>query len=192
MSLYRSCLQLRYSEIYLETHISTKRVGTQKTPWVSREEGHRWRPARSRESSRPGPQTPLGVVMGLTLQHLRQRREFVNVAKKGRKYAAPGLVLQALNRLDDQRSNDGLVTSSAVRIGFTVTRKVGNAVVRNRVKRRLRAVASQIPPIHFRGNFDLVLVGRAETKSRSFEELKQDLLKALNHVEAYGADETGS
>ena len=192
MSLYRSCLQLRYSEIYLETHISTKRVGTQKTPWVSREEGHRWRPACSRESSRPGPQTPLGVVMGLTLQHLRQRREFVNVAKKGRKYAAPGLVLQALNRLDDQRSNDGLVTSSAVRIGFTVTRKVGNAVVRNRVKRRLRAVASQIPPIHFRGNFDLVLVGRAETKSRSFEELKQDLLKALNHVEAYGADETGS
>ena len=191
MSLYRSCLQLRYSEIYLETHISTKRVGTQKTPWVSREEGHRWRPARSRESSRPGPQTPLSVVMGLTLQHLRQRREFVNVAKKGRKYATPGLVLQALNRRDDQRSNDGLVTSSAVRIGFTVTRKVGNAVVRNRVKRRLRAVASKIPPIHFKGNFDLVLVGRAETKNRSFEELKQDLVKALNHVEAYGADETG-
>ena len=128
--------------------------------------------------------------MGLTLQHLRQRREFVNVAKKGRKYAAPGLVLQALNRLDDQCSNDGLATSSAlVRIGFTVTRKVGNAVVRNRVRRRLRAAASQIAPIHFKGNFDLVLIGRAETKDRNFEELKQDLLKALNHVEAY---ETGS
>ena len=185
-------MQLRYSEIYLETHISTKRVGTQKTPWVSREEGHRWRPACSRESSRPGPQTTLSVVMGLTLQHLRQRREFVNVAKKGRKYAAPGLVLQALNRLDDKCSNDVLAASSAVRIGFTVTRKVGNAVVRNRVKRRLRAAASQIPPIHFKGNFDLVLIGRAETKKRSFEELKQDLLKALNHVEAYGAAETGS
>ena len=130
--------------------------------------------------------------MGLTLQHLRQRREFVNVAKKGRKYAAPGLVLQALNRRDDQRSNDELVTSSAVRIGFTVTRKVGNAVVRNRVKRRLRAAASQIAPIHVKGNFDLVLIGRAETEDRNFEELKQDLLIALNHVGAYEAGETES
>ena len=118
--------------------------------------------------------------MGFTLQHLRQRREFVNVAKKGRKYAAPGLVLQALNRLDDQRSNDGLAASSAVRVGFTVTRKVGNAVVRNRVKRRLRAAASQIAPIHVKGNFDLVLIGRAKTENRNFEELKQDLLIEVN------------
>ena len=129
--------------------------------------------------------------MGLTLQHLRQRREFVNVAKKGRKYAAPGLVLQALNRLNDQRRNDGIATGSGVRIGFTVTRKVGNAVVRNRVRRRLRAAASQIAPKHAKGNFDLVLIGRAGTKKRNFEELKQDLLKALNHVGAYEADETG-
>ena len=129
--------------------------------------------------------------MGLTLQHLRQRREFVNVAKKGRKYAAPGLVLQALNRLNDQRRNDGIATGSGVRIGFTVTRKVGNAVVRNRVRRRLRAAASQIAPKYVKGNFDLVLIGRAGTKKRNFEELKQDLLKALNHVGAYEADETG-
>ena len=129
--------------------------------------------------------------MGLTLHHLRQRREFVNVAKKGRKYAAPGLVLQALNRLNDQRRNDGIAKGSGVRIGFTVTRKVGNAVVRNRVRRRLRAAASQIAPKHVKGNFDLVLIGRAGTKKRNFEELKQDLLKALNHVGAYEADETG-
>jgi len=191
VSLYRSCLQLRYSEIYLETHISTKRVGTQKTPWISREEGHSWRTACSRKSSRPGPKTPLRVVMGLTLQHLRQRREFVNVAKKGRKYAAPGLVLQALNRLNDQRRDYGIATGSGVRIGFTVTRKVGNAVVRNRVRRRLRAAASQIAPKHVKGNFDLVLIGRAGTKKRNFEELKQDLLKALKHIGAYEANETG-
>ena len=129
--------------------------------------------------------------MGLTLQHLRQRREFVNVAKKGRKYAAPGLVLQALNRLNDQRRNDGIATGSGVRIGFTVARKVGNAVVRNRVRRHLRAAASQIAPKHVKGNFDLVLIGRAGTKKRNFEELKQDLLEALNHVGAYEADETG-
>ena len=129
--------------------------------------------------------------MGLTLQHLRQRREFVNVAKKGRKYAAPGLVLQALNRLNDQRRNYKIATGSGVRIGFTVTRKVGNAVVRNRVRRRLRAAASQIASKHVKGNFDLVLIGRAGTKKRNFEELKQDLLKALKHIGAYEANETG-
>ncbi len=128
--------------------------------------------------------------MGLTLQHLRQRREFVNVAKKGRKYAAPGLVLQALNRLDDQCRFVEPSAGSAVRIGFTVTRKLGNAVVRNRVRRRLRAAAAQIAPIYVKGNFDLVLIGRTGTKNRNFEELKQDLLKALNHVGAYEADET--
>lgn len=129
--------------------------------------------------------------MGLTLQHLRQRREFVNVAKKGCKFGAPGLVLQAFNRLNDQRRIDGMAADSGIRIGFTVTRKVGNAVVRNRVRRRLRAAASQIVPKNVKGHFDLVLIGRAGTNKRNFEELKQDLLKALNHVGAYKADETG-
>ena len=66
-------------------------------------------------------------------RRLKQRREFLLVARAGRKFAAPGLVLQALKRR-------GAATSDAIerrdddeiRVGFTVTRKIGDAVVRNR------------------------------------------------------------
>jgi ribonuclease P protein component len=64
-------------------------------------------------------------------QRLKRRAEFLHVAAKGRKAPMPGLVLQALARND----------AAPVRLGFTVTKKVGNAVVRNRTRRRLREAA---------------------------------------------------
>ena len=66
---------------------------------------------------------------------LKRRAEFLRVAGKGSKAPTPGLVLQALRRGDD----------APARLGFTVTKKVGNAVVRNRTKRRLREAYAGIP-----------------------------------------------
>jgi len=117
-----------------------------------------------------------------SLPRLKRRKEFLRVARSGRKWAAPGLVLQTGRRPDSAG-----VEASAVRAGFTVTRKVGNAVVRNRAKRRLRAVATQILPSHGADGMDYVLIGRAGTLKRPFPLLVSDLETALKKLDAYRA-----
>lgn len=69
-----------------------------------------------------------------------------------------------------------------MRIGFTVSRKVGNAVTRNRVKRRLREIARQIVPAHGFAGSDHVLIGRTGAIDREFASLRQDLTRALQRV----------
>lgn len=113
------------------------------------------------------------------MERLKRRREFLRVAGAGRKWAAPGLVLQACPF--------GLAASEAtdVRYGLTVSRKVGGAVVRNRVRRRLRVVAETVLPKHAEPGHDYVLIGRASTVSRPFPALLDDLKIALRRVRAY-------
>jgi ribonuclease P protein component len=91
------------------------------------------------------------------------------VAGKGRKHAMPGLVLQVLRRDDD----------APARLGFTVTKKVGNAVVRNRTRRRLREAARLLLGEAPVTGADLVLVGRDKTAGRAFPLLIDDLRQAL-------------
>ena len=102
------------------------------------------------------------------LGRLKRRAEFVRAAKAGRKAARDNLVLQALPRTDDE-----------TRLGFTATKKIGNAVARNRAKRRLRAAAL----LHFGANpapgFDVVLIARDGTGACPFPALLADLQSAL-------------
>lgn len=91
------------------------------------------------------------------------------MASKGRKAPSPGLVLQAMQR------NDEL----PVRLGFTVTKKVGNAVVRNRTRRRLREAARLLLRQTPATGADLVLVGRDTTRARPFTLLIDDLRRSL-------------
>lgn len=112
--------------------------------------------------------------MAPALTRLKHRREFVAVAGTGRKAVAQGLVLQAAAHAGDGPS----------RVGFTVTRRVGNAVVRNRVRRRLRAVADEILPSAARG-FDYVLIGRAGAQDRPYDALRRDLVSALARLDLY-------
>ena len=101
--------------------------------------------------------------------HLKRRAEFLRVASKGRKALSPGLVLQALNRGDD----------APVRLGFTVTKKVGNAVVRNLTRRRMREAARLLLRDTPALGADLVLVGRDTTRTRPFTLLIDDLRRGL-------------
>jgi ribonuclease P protein component len=71
-----------------------------------------------------------------------------------------------------------------IRVGFTVSRKVGNAVARNRVRRRLREVARLVIPAHARADLDYVLVGRQAALGRDFALLHQELLQALKRLRA--------
>ncbi|MCW3474827.1 ribonuclease P protein component [Limobrevibacterium gyesilva] len=102
-------------------------------------------------------------------QRLKRRAEFLRVASKGRKAPVHGLVLQALARDDD----------GPARLGFTVTRKVGNAVTRNRARRRLKEAARLLLRDRPVCGVDLVLIGRNTTGTRDFVALQDDLRRAL-------------
>ncbi len=103
------------------------------------------------------------------LGRLTRRAEFLRAAAKGRKAPMPGLVLQMMPRNDDDPA----------RLGFTVTKKIGNAVIRNRTRRRLEDAASLVMAARPVAGLDLVLVGRAGTRGRPFTALQEDLLRAL-------------
>ena len=106
-------------------------------------------------------------------QVLTKRRDFI-AASHGRRQGTPGIHLQG------RRRDDG---SDAVRVGFTCSKKVGNAVARNRAKRRLREVARLVLPTHAKPGWDYVLVGRPDTTaSLPFAQLQRDLIRALDKV----------
>ena len=89
----------------------------------------------------------------------------------------PGFVLQTAPVPADLPPN-------AVRVGFTVSRKVGNAVIRNRVRRRLREIARQVIPGQARPDLDYVLVGRQGALERDFAVMRQELVEALKRLKA--------
>ena len=103
---------------------------------------------------------------------LLRRTQFLAVAGKGRKAPSPGLVLQALDRGD----------ADPARLGFTVTKKVGNAVRRNRTRRRLRAAARDVLAERDVAGVDLVLIGRDGTAKRPFDALKNDFRRLLDKL----------
>ena len=89
----------------------------------------------------------------------------------------PGFVLQARRRRGDEAAE------TPIRVGFTCSKKVGNAVARNRAKRRLREIARAVVPADGRPGWDYVLIGRAgATAERDFATLKADLARALQKV----------
>ncbi len=116
------------------------------------------------------------------VERLKKRAEFLRVAGVRRKWATPGMVLQAAR-------DTSCVDAGRLRVGFTATKKTGNAVIRNRIKRRLRALADEILPNHAKEGWDYVLIGRQKTPDRDFEDLKKDLIIALRKV---GALKTGA
>ncbi|MBX2833935.1 MAG: ribonuclease P protein component [Micavibrio sp.] len=108
-----------------------------------------------------------------SLPVLKSRGDFLNVQSKGRKWVSHGLILQV-------RENE----CSTKRIGFTVSKKVDkSAVVRNRIKRRLRAVAADVLPKSAKCGYDYVLVGRALTATRPYEQLCRDLKWCLGKMD---------
>lgn len=114
--------------------------------------------------------------MATGLATLKTRADFLRVAASRRRAARPGLVLQVAPRPPDSLGDN-------VRVGYTASRKVGNAVVRNRAKRRLRAAAAEILAQAGRSVIDYVLIARAGTGGRPYAQLLADLEGALRQVE---------
>ncbi|HVY97916.1 MAG TPA: ribonuclease P protein component [Dongiaceae bacterium] len=117
------------------------------------------------------------IAQGSPVGRLKRRADFLRVAGARRKWAAPGLILQ----VSPQSEPD---PRFPVRVGFTASRKVGNAVMRNRARRRLRAVAAELVGRHAKPGHDLVLIARTATCERPFEDLKRDLIQGLKRTKA--------
>ena len=110
---------------------------------------------------------------------LKRRAEFVRVRGGGR-WSTQALVLEAKPRGDLREEEGGLVDDP--RFGFTVTKKIGGAVVRNRVRRRLKAAVRDLSPGLARPGYDYVLIARAGAVSCPFTHLQHDLAAALGRV----------
>ena len=111
------------------------------------------------------------------VETLKRRSEFLRI-RKGARSATPWFVLEAKRRGSD-REDAG---ADAPRFGFTVSKKVGKAVERNRIKRRLKAAVRDVVCDHSRGDFDYVLIARRAALDARFAALVSDLIQALKRV----------
>ncbi len=113
------------------------------------------------------------MPMDAPVGRLKRRPEFLRVAQRGRRFAAPGLVLQACTSAE---------AGGEIRVGLTASRKVGGAVVRNRARRRLRALVRPVLARHGAAGNDYVLVARQDTATRPWKSLVEDLETALRRL----------
>jgi ribonuclease P protein component len=110
----------------------------------------------------------------LLLNRITQRKDFLRLAKAQRVHST-SFVLQSRNRKDD----------APMRVGFTCSKKVGNAVARNRAKRRLREIARLILPISGQPGHDYVLIGRANvTATTDFAAMQTELAQSLQKLQS--------
>ena len=120
--------------------------------------------------------------MTVSVERLKKRAEFLRVAGTRRKWVTQGLILQGAPRPGIKPDTEYAGEDRLVRVGFTVTKKVGKAVVRNRVRRRLRAVADQLMSEMALPGWDYVVIGRQQTIDRDFEKLVDDMRFALRRI----------
>lgn len=117
------------------------------------------------------PETEKPAVLSYPLVTLTQRADFLRAAQ-ARRQGTPAFLLQA-------RAHGG----DTIRVGFTCSKKLGNAVARNRAKRRLREIARMVLTTSGHPGWDYVLVGRPKaTATRDFAAMLGDLQQALRQI----------
>lgn len=110
------------------------------------------------------------------IARLPARRDFLRLQAAGNKQVTPGFILQAAPL------PEGIASARGPRIGFTASKKVGNAVARNRARRRLRALAREVLAPLAAPGFDFVLIGRQGTLDRDYATMARDLKNALRRL----------
>jgi ribonuclease P protein component len=119
-----------------------------------------------------------------SMERLKRRTDFRAAAQAGARAPANAFVLQALRRgqAGHDAGQDARQDNGPVRIGFTVSKQVGNAVQRNRVKRRLREMVRLKPETAFSPGHDYVLIGRRTALAVSFSDMARELDGALRRI----------
>ena len=131
-----------------------------------------------RDDGGPGP-------AGEPLGRLLRRAEFQRVSR-GRRVSAETFTLQSRRREETQSE-----AVSGARVGLTVTKSVGGAVERNRVRRRLKEALRAAQPLEAEGDHDYVLMARREALGRRFAALVDDVRNAFRAARRRGADDRG-
>src|SRR3954453_9816658 len=149
-----------------EAHLSAKQARPQAQARVPVTHGDGRRTQGAERAPRAGPQE------AQRLATIKKRADFL-AANAGKRASMPGFVLLVRDRKD---------ADPAMRVGFTVTRKIGGAVVRNRMKRRFRALAREIVPTQGIAGADHVMIGRATGMEREFSLLRSELAQALDQL----------
>jgi ribonuclease P protein component len=147
-----------------EAHLPAEQSRPQAPARVPQPHGDSGRPQGAERAPRPRPQE------AQRLATIKKRADFL-AANSGRRASTPGFILLVRDRKDQD---------PAMRVGFTVTKKIGGAVVRNRMKRRFRALAREIVPIKGVPGSDHVMIGRARGVERDFGILRAELANALD------------
>jgi ribonuclease P protein component len=158
-----------------EADLPTEQAGAQAPSRFPRPHGDQGRPQGALEAAREWAEAAqrLTAPNGVSMERLRQRADFL-AAAGGAKIATAAFVLQTRDRRD----------GGPVRVGFTVSRKVGGAVERNRVRRRLREIVRLSAADRLCSGHDYVLIGRRAALSLPFERMTEDFNKALRRLRA--------
>ncbi len=107
---------------------------------------------------------------------IRKRADFL-AANRGKRFVTPDFVLLA-----HRRRGDHAIAAETIRYGITVTKKIGNAVARNRMKRRFRALLAQTLPNHGMAGVDHIMIGRKTDKEADFAAMRVELERGLKHL----------
>lgn len=114
-------------------------------------------------------------IVNKRLERILRRPDYLRAARTKSNAVTPGLILQSAPLGVN-------ATGLGPRIGYTVSKKVGNAVARNRVRRRLKSIASDVLEAESKEPLDFVLIGRVNTLKRSYDDLLDDLRFALKQI----------
>jgi ribonuclease P protein component len=146
-----------------EAHFSAEQSRSRTASRIPSADVDSGRPGRDPRAARPRSQKAVGLTT------VKARRDFL-AANSAKRAPMPGFVLLIRDRADGNPSK---------RVGYTVTKKIGNAVVRNRMKRRLRELARDVITAQGAAGSDHILIGRAGGVDRDFATLRADLAKAV-------------
>ena len=146
-----------------EAHLPAEQSRPQAPARLPRAHGDSGRTQGAERPPRARPQETQRLIT------LKKRSDFL-AANSGRRANTPGFVLLVRDRQDGD---------PVIRVGFTVTRKIGKAAVRNRMKRRFRALAREVIPANGHSGSDHVMIGRSGGVERDFGQLRKDLEQAL-------------
>jgi ribonuclease P protein component len=149
-----------------EAHFPAEQPRPQAPARVPEPHGDAGRPQGAERAPRARPQE------AQRLSTIKKRADFL-AANGGRRASTPGFILLVRDRKD---------SDPAMRVGFTVTKKIGGAVVRNRMKRRFRALAREVVPVRGLAGADHVMIGRANGVERDFGLLRSEFAGALDRL----------
>ena len=110
----------------------------------------------------------------ILLKKIKKRVDFVIISKKGKKKFTQGFILQKYKR--DFTSEE---KENTARIGFTITKKIGGAVTRNKIKRRFSSIKKEVSKTYLKKNYDYVIIANKKSLVMDYKELKNDVIKVI-------------